>query len=505
MKVERKAKRNVLDLISLFFIAAIYFITISKHLVTGDSKELSATAAAIGIAHPTGYSIYVILGHLFYKVFGFLEPEFLFNLFSLVTTISALYLLNESLRYFFVTPFVRSITIITYALTTSIWQYAVTAEVYALNHLFFAAVFFFVTRASKAEVKTEFLRNAQAAFFLGGMSLGAHMTSGVLLPALVFWYFLTSKQHSLRSYTQIASLLGCYALGSTVLLIPLYLDGRSRLNYLEYTYFQFPKNLSSLTSKQRWWWLVSGRQYGAMQVYTISKDTGEALSKFETVLYRTFFDNVCLHVLAISGILCSYLRVLIKPEVIYLLIPSFSLTFYFSLYLAFEPINTLPVYFLSAVLCAFFLMYFGPPIQRVVCLGLIIFLPAQVYRTQQEAREYFHPQFDTRVKDFISKLPLNSIVYFPAWNDFTEGISQQFLHQQREDLKLVNIGDLWEGQFKQICEEQIDNQFVYSQGDEMLEQEHCNFESFGTGYKISPKKLRILSQFPASVPFKIGT
>ena len=43
---------------------ALFAATAARTVPLGDSGELIAAAAALGVAHPPGYPLYVLLGHL---------------------------------------------------------------------------------------------------------------------------------------------------------------------------------------------------------------------------------------------------------------------------------------------------------------------------------------------------------------------------------------------------------------------------------------------------------
>src|SRR5207245_3622561 len=63
--------------------AVLYFLTAAPDIIVGDSPELITAAATLGVAHPPGYPLFTILGHLFALVpFG--AVPFRVNLFSVI-------------------------------------------------------------------------------------------------------------------------------------------------------------------------------------------------------------------------------------------------------------------------------------------------------------------------------------------------------------------------------------------------------------------------------------
>src|SRR5437773_12012328 len=43
----------------------LYFLTAARDIVVGDSPELTMAAAILGVAHPPGYPLFTMLGHIF--------------------------------------------------------------------------------------------------------------------------------------------------------------------------------------------------------------------------------------------------------------------------------------------------------------------------------------------------------------------------------------------------------------------------------------------------------
>ena len=61
----------------------LYLVTLAPTVATGDSGELAAVAATLGLAHPPGYPTFTLLGHLFtWLPFG--DPAYRVNLLSAV-------------------------------------------------------------------------------------------------------------------------------------------------------------------------------------------------------------------------------------------------------------------------------------------------------------------------------------------------------------------------------------------------------------------------------------
>ena len=67
------------DLFVASIALGVYLATLAPDVTTGDSGELITAAATWSLAHPTGYPLYLMLGHGFLRVFGFLSPALALN------------------------------------------------------------------------------------------------------------------------------------------------------------------------------------------------------------------------------------------------------------------------------------------------------------------------------------------------------------------------------------------------------------------------------------------
>src|SRR5207237_5690111 len=61
----------------------LYFLTAARYIIVGDSPELITAAATLGVAHPPGYPLFTMLGHLF-ALIPFGSIPFRVNLLSVV-------------------------------------------------------------------------------------------------------------------------------------------------------------------------------------------------------------------------------------------------------------------------------------------------------------------------------------------------------------------------------------------------------------------------------------
>ena len=63
----------------------IYIFTLSPDVLPADAGEFQAVVPLLGVAHPPGFPLYILLGKAFLILFPFLTPARALNLFSALT------------------------------------------------------------------------------------------------------------------------------------------------------------------------------------------------------------------------------------------------------------------------------------------------------------------------------------------------------------------------------------------------------------------------------------
>jgi len=179
----------------------VYLLTMMPGLGYTDSGELIAVIASLGVSHPSGYPLFTLLGHLWSKLpFGGDLP-YLMNMLSALFVALSCGVFFEILRLLvskFISPkddFYSLLPVFTTSLAFGfgnvVWQQAVAIEVYSLHLLLllFSSLFFI-----KANILGEDKRNYIIAGLFLGLALSNHLTSVLLIPALLFMYFFHSKE-----------------------------------------------------------------------------------------------------------------------------------------------------------------------------------------------------------------------------------------------------------------------------------------------------------------------
>ncbi|NLE76552.1 MAG: DUF2723 domain-containing protein [Chloroflexi bacterium] len=186
---------------------AVYLRTLAPTILVADGGEFQFAAYLGGIAHPTGYPLYLVLGWLWSHLLPWGDVAFRMNLFSAwwaALAVAAVYLLSVCLlrvvnllgRAPRLASVVAALGALTLAFSYVFWTQAVVAEVYALHALFTAAALL-AALGWRCGQGSQRLRWALWLALLLGLSLTHHRTTLLLFPGLLLFVFLCLRRRPL--------------------------------------------------------------------------------------------------------------------------------------------------------------------------------------------------------------------------------------------------------------------------------------------------------------------
>ncbi len=249
--------------VPVFFLAlGLYLLTLAPTVVTifDDSLEFQLVSYLLGIAHPSGYPLYTLLGWLFTRLpLG--DVAYRVNLMSAVfgaLTVALTYLIGLELTVGSwqskeqyrtdarqVWAEVPAALIGALALATSpvFWSQATVAEVYTLNAAFVAGLLWLLIRSKYPPSENALM----AVAFLFGLSLTHHRTTVLMLPAITYHLWPQIRTWKLRTGIKIAVAL------VAPLLLYLYIPLRGHVGSLDGAY---------VNTLEGFWKQVSAGGYG---------------------------------------------------------------------------------------------------------------------------------------------------------------------------------------------------------------------------------------------------
>src|SRR5213596_2665890 len=319
---------------AVFLVALLlYCCTLAPTVTLTDSGELIVVAHGLGVAHPPGVPLWVMLAHLASLVplgnvavrINFSSALFAALASAMLTLVVAELIITASYlpktkergarkktrtadsvvdHVLIFAPAVGAGLLMAFSRT--LWSYATIAEVYTLNTLLILIVFFLMVRwrrriiADRREkrgpvtIHDSWLYAAAAVF---GFALGVHhVTVGLTLPALaVVVYrteglrFFTSRRLVYAALISLAAMVAVYA-------------------YLPFAASRSPLiNWGNPRSLQEIWWHITGRQYRVFFSFSPTM-MGAQFVEFCRMLLREF-GPVWLPlplVLAVAGFATAY-------------------------------------------------------------------------------------------------------------------------------------------------------------------------------------------------------
>ncbi|HEM61829.1 MAG TPA: DUF2723 domain-containing protein, partial [Chloroflexi bacterium] len=296
--------------VAFVFPLAVYLATLAPTVGQHDTFEFQVLSYQLGIAHPTGYPLYIMLG----KLFTFLplgNVAYRVNLSSAVFAAASVALLYATIKLLTGDRWASLLAALSFGFGCAFWSQAVEAEVYALNALFVCALCYLLIRVSlgaRANPSTSTRttedqtsrtsctclrqfssrqRMVLLAAFVFGLSLTHHRTILLLAPAILA-YAIVNRGWQMLKVRHLAAVATAFL--CPLLTIHLYIPVRWwQIHGQSMAWQQFAD-------------LVLGRQFAAALTWTAFLD--DPLRPM--ILARSLVEQYPLPalVLAAVGILC---------------------------------------------------------------------------------------------------------------------------------------------------------------------------------------------------------
>jgi len=439
-------KNNIIySLVILFFSGVVYFKTLAPTVSWIDSGELATACSSLGIAHPTGYPVYTLIGRLFSLLplgsqvqnlnllsLFFISFSNLFLFLILISIFEFLFPeLQESWR-----SYISLVSAFIFSFSPTLWSQATSNEVYALNSLLNAILFYLILSQLNLKAKgklTQSDKHLYLFFFLYGLSFGNHLSTVLLFAGFIF-LFLMIYRKSFFERKRISLLLSFFILGISVYL---YLPIRSSLNpVLNWG------DTSSLSNLKRH---ISGWQYQVWMFSESSQALWESLKNYLHLLYSQFpFYLLPWVILGFVSLLKKNWKVFIFQLLVFMFTIFYGINY---------QIPDIDPYFLPSFLVAavwlgcgiawlFVLLRRGRYTPRAVAVILIILFSSlplinlfRNYFKQDESRNYFAYDYAENILRSIRK---NSIVLTKIWDHYSPWLYLRYVENKRPDVRFID-------------------------------------------------------------------
>lgn len=213
--------KYIYSILSFIVPFIVYLSTVAPDVSFTDSGELAAVCTTLGVAHPTGYPLFTILGHFWTLIPNPFSNIYWLNIFaSFLTALASFAFFNVALLLYeiifnkkiglfpskkekeanpeiennydkhntFIALLISLCSALIFAFSLTVWSQANYIEVYPLHLLLMLIILWTILKATvTANNKNYYYLTA----FLLGLSFSNHMTTILLIPP-VFFLFLSN-------------------------------------------------------------------------------------------------------------------------------------------------------------------------------------------------------------------------------------------------------------------------------------------------------------------------
>lgn len=321
---------------------AVYAVTMSPTVGFIDSGELVTVAATLGIAHPTGYPLFSMLGWVAVHLPIGPEEVVRLNVMAALCTAGAVFFFFLAARRLVLLAARRmpggrnadELLVLSaaaggtclLAFSETFWSQAVAVEVYSLHLVLLGAIILLLFRAREEQVPALWY----AAAFLLGLSFTNHMTTILLLPGVIYLYLADGPGKSLRWSIALKG-LGFFIAGLTPYL------------YLPLRAMRSPvMNWGNPVDVERLIWHVSGKQFRDW-IFSSPEVAGRQFTYFVSALPGEFaIIGLVLGAAGLAALWRGHRKVAITTVVLFLVCVAYSVNY---------DIHDIDSYFLLAYAC----------------------------------------------------------------------------------------------------------------------------------------------------------
>ncbi len=445
--------------ITALFVLIIYLFTLAPSVVQIDSGELAAVQATLGIAHPTGYPLFTMIGYLFIKLPLPFTSIFKANLLAAIWCALGVFIFIKSAYLIFTNHEVKSTSVpkrkkkkeiknddlsndpktnsiailssifggITLAFSSTFWSQSTSVEVYSLQIFLFSLITFLILRAYLS-TNGKIINWLWVAVSLA-LGFANHMTTLLIFPFITILFFQKEK-FSIASIKKILLMLAVFI--SLLILIYLYLPLRASAN---------PRiNWGNPINFENFFRHVSGKQY-QVWLFESFESAGKQLKYF-----LSNFPSEFSYLGLIIGIIGSVVAYRDFRKIFYPLIATFLFAVLYTINYDIVDIDS---YFLLAYMMFAFLIVFGFykimiyisgkwnfRIAVVFALLLSLLPVAFNYSEVNQSNDY---TFEDYTKAILNSTEKNSVIFTYQWDYFVSASYYfQLVENYRSDVTVID-------------------------------------------------------------------
>jgi len=442
------SKKIIYQAASFLIPLIVYLITLAPSVTFIDSGELAAVASRLGVAHPTGYPLFTILG----KLFTFLpvgDEIYRLNLMSAVISSLALYmffnlmvlllsdkhLINDMQTdsgkmssYIIYNISLSSVLVLAFSRT--FWDTANAIEVYSLHSFFLVVNIYLILKACSYDPDSErsYIKKERYwilyAFVLG-LSFTNHLSTIFLSVGSIYLYFVVNGFKK-DTFKRILILVIPFLIGYSVYI---YLLIRADNNVLSWGY---PHNFDNF------WRHFTGKQF-SIWMFSSMENASKQFTYFTNNYPAEFFYIPLL--IAIPGLFEVYRK---SKKLFYFTLLLFGFCIMYAINYDIYDIDSyfLLAFIVTSIWFGFGLLFICRKLKDNVkaisfAFLLICVIPlSQNFSKVDESKNYF---VDDYTLNIFRSAPDNSIIFSTQWDFWiSSSFYQQYVRNIRPDIIVID-------------------------------------------------------------------
>ncbi len=416
----------------------IYNFTLAPSVIQIDSGELAAVQATLGIAHPTGYPLFTIIGFLFLQIPLFestiFQANFLAAIYCSISIGVFSKLISEIISYrnlafdnnnlsFILVNITGSLV---FGFSTTFWFQSTSVEVYSLHMLLIVFSLFALVKAHKSDDKKYWYLFA----YSFGLALTNHMTSILIIPASVYLFFQKNKFSRQSFLFGIRlSLITSITSISIYSLLPILASQNPILNW------------GNPIDFEKFWRHFTGAQY-QVWIFSSLEASKKQLSYFiQNIPNEFYYPSLLIIIIGVYELYRELKQLFVFTFLLFLTTVFYSINY---------DIVDIDSYFLLAYLSFSIFLVFGSlktlslfengKVRLFVSLTLLFLLPfSQLLQNYEKVDQSNNYVFEDYTKASLNSLPQNSILLSYQWDYLiSPPYNFQFVEKYREDVSLID-------------------------------------------------------------------
>jgi hypothetical protein len=452
-KLEKKnffTSKIFFSILSFVIPFIVYLKTLAPTVSFIDTGELATVCIKLGVAHPTGYPLFTIVGRLF-SMLPFGDEIYRLSFMCAVASSAALVMFFNLLVFIFNEfdaenfakdnkPFTLgsglndfTVYMISFAATLSLgfsmtyWNIANSLEVYSFHQFFVISIIFVMLKAVNELGKKDSRADIYWILFafLLGLSFGNHLSTIFMSLGCLYLYFAVNKFNEV-SFKRIAIMAIPFLVAFSVYI---YFPVRADNPTLSWGY---PANWSNFVRH------ITGKQF-SVWMFSSTEVTSKQFNYFVSNYPKEFFYIPL--IVALFGLVNLFNK---QRKLFYFTFLLFGFNIFYAINYDIHDIDSYFVlaYIVSAIWIAFGISFFvrkfisaGPQI-AVLSLLLAVLPLYGNYKSNDESNNYFVKDYTHNV--FNSAKP-NAIILSSQWDFF---VAASFYFQdikgERPDLTIID-------------------------------------------------------------------